>query len=257
MSEPPVEVLAFLREHPSLRLEPGAAKVKCALTGHELPCRLPELQVYTRGKKYRRLVSASPAFDYAEFEPHIVPSTKNPHQLFCRLTLRHINKVPEHVLRHTQGQRYQRALREYERCQKQGAEYVAACLLHRRRRREDRVDGAGPPRRGEAFWEPSSGEDGAATSDSDDSMTDLYPPEVFTRKDPGGTEHGDGTEDFLTEGEDERPRGLTETGPGGGEETRGDQEPVLKRRKRQLGSAKKFRRHHRKPKSFSSFKQSG
>ena len=55
--------------------------------------------------------------------------------------------------------------------------------------------------------------------------------EVFTRKDPGGTEHGDGTEDFLTEGEDERPRGLTETGPGGGEETRGDQEPVLKRRK--------------------------
>lgn len=53
--------------------------MKCALTGHELPCRLPELQVYTRGKKYRRLVSASPAFDYAEFEPHIVPSTKNPY----------------------------------------------------------------------------------------------------------------------------------------------------------------------------------
>lgn len=52
--------------------------MKCALTGHELPWRLPELQVYTRGKKYRRLVSASPAFDYAEFEPHIVPSTKNP-----------------------------------------------------------------------------------------------------------------------------------------------------------------------------------
>ncbi|GAB5580364.1 surfeit locus protein 2 [Prionailurus iriomotensis] len=217
MSEPPAEVLAFLREHPSLRLEPGAAKVKCALTGHELPCRLPELQVYTCGKKYRRLVSASPAFDYAEFEPHIVPSTKNPHQLFCRLTLRHINKVPEHVLRHTQGQRYQRALRELA-----GDE---------RRRREDQVDGAGPPRRGEAFWEPSSGEDGAAASDSDDSMTDLYPPELFTRKDPGGTEHGDGTEDFLTEGEDERPRGLTETGPGGREETRGDQEPVLKRRK--------------------------
>lgn len=64
-----------------------------------------------------------------------------------------------------------------ERCQKQGAEYVAACLLHRRRRREDQVDGAGPPRRGEAFWEPSSGEDGAAASDSDDSMTDLYPRE--------------------------------------------------------------------------------
>lgn len=32
------------------------------------------------------------------------------HQLFCKLTLRHINKSPEHVLRHTQGRRYQRAL---------------------------------------------------------------------------------------------------------------------------------------------------
>lgn len=36
------------------------------------------------------------------------------HQLFCRLTLRHINKCPEHVLRHTRGRRYQRALRECE-----------------------------------------------------------------------------------------------------------------------------------------------
>ncbi|EDL08343.1 surfeit gene 2, isoform CRA_b [Mus musculus] len=34
------------------------------------------------------------------------------HQLFCKLTLRHINKSPEHVLRHTQGRRYQRALHQ-------------------------------------------------------------------------------------------------------------------------------------------------
>ena len=33
-------------------------------------------------------------------------------QLFCKLTLRHINKSPEHVLRHTQGRRYQRALQK-------------------------------------------------------------------------------------------------------------------------------------------------
>lgn len=109
MDEPPADVRAFLLEHPSLRLEPRTGKVrgagapgcprtpsarpgsppltvplsrpqvKCALTGHELPCRLPELQVYTSGKKYRRLAGASPAFDYAKFEPHIVPSTKNPY----------------------------------------------------------------------------------------------------------------------------------------------------------------------------------
>lgn len=110
MGEPSDAVKAFLSQHPSLRLLPGTNKVRagrgaegrgrermlgsgralppthplpcpqvrCSLTGHELPCRLPELQVYTRGKKYRRLARAPTAFDYAEFEPHVVPSTKNP-----------------------------------------------------------------------------------------------------------------------------------------------------------------------------------
>ncbi|XP_032274593.1 surfeit locus protein 2 [Phoca vitulina] len=258
MDELPADVCAFLREHPSLRLEPGAHKVKCVLTGHELPCRLPELQLYTRGKKYRRLVRAAPAFDYAEFEPHIVPSTKNPHQLFCRLTLRHINKSPGHVLRHTQGRRYQRALREYEKCQKQGVEYVPACLLHKRRRREDQMDGARPPCPSEAFWEPASSEDdGTAASDSDDSMTDLYPPKLFTRKDLGGTEPGDSTDDFLTEEEGEKPRRAAEKGPGAREETEVARALVRKRGKKQVSSSKKFKSHHRKARSFSSFKQSG
>ncbi|XP_014637782.1 PREDICTED: surfeit locus protein 2 [Ceratotherium simum simum] len=257
MGEPAADVRAFLREHPSLRLEPGASKVRCTLTGHELPCRLPELQVYTRGKKYQRLIRASPAFDYAEFEPHIVPSTKNPHQLFCKLTLRHINKSPEHVLRHTQGRRYQRALRKYAECQEQGVEYVPACLLHKRRRREDQMDSDGPPHPREAFWEPESSNEDGAPSDSDDSMTDLYPPELFTRKDLGGTEHGDNTDDFLTDDEDEKPRRPREKGPGDREGMEVDREMVLKRRKKQLGSSKKFKSHHCKPRSFRSFKQSG
>lgn len=61
-----------------------------------------------------------------------------------------------------------------EECQEQGVEFVPACLLHKRRRREDQ-DGDGPPHPREAFWEPPSSDDGAAPSDSDDSMTDLYP----------------------------------------------------------------------------------
>ncbi|XP_036892748.1 surfeit locus protein 2 isoform X3 [Sturnira hondurensis] len=177
MDELPADVRAFLLEHPSLRLQPAACKVRCALTGHELPCRLPELRVYTSGKKYQRLARASPAFDYAAFEPHIVPSTKNPRQLFCKLTLRHINKSPEHVLRHTQGRRYQKALRKYDQCHEQGVEFVPTCLLHKRRRREGQADGDGPPRLRAAFWEPESSDDGGGTAphDSDDSMTDLYP----------------------------------------------------------------------------------
>lgn len=201
-------MLAFLRQHPSLRLLPDTHKVRCSLTGHELPCRLPELQVYTRGKKYQRLASAFSNFDYTAFEPHIVPSTKNRHQLFCKLTLRHINKSPEHVLRHTQGRRYQRALQQYEECQKQGVEYIPACLLHKKRKRDDQMGGDGPSGQRTAFWEPASSDEGGALSD--DSMTDLYPPELFTPKDLDGPRNED---DFLT-GLDEKPRPLGGRGPG-------------------------------------------
>ncbi|XP_040819328.1 surfeit locus protein 2 [Ochotona curzoniae] len=236
MAELPAEVRAFLREHPSLRLLPGTHKVQCALTGHELPCRLPELQVYTRGKKYQRLARACPAFDYAEFEPHIVPSTKNPHQLFCRLTLRHLNKCPEHVLRHTRGRRFQRALREYEECQKQGKEFVPACLRHRRQHGQDKPDGAGPERQ-KAFWEPASGDEEGALSD--DSMTDLYPPELFSRKDLGGPESTDGGP--LTDEDDMR------LGHPAGRRKEMDKDPqrVPKRRKKQVGPVRrKFQRRH-------------
>ncbi|XP_045702043.1 surfeit locus protein 2 [Phyllostomus hastatus] len=256
MDELPADVRAFLREHPSLRLQPGACKVRCALTGHELPCRLPELRVYTSGRKYRRLARASPAFDYAAFEPHVVPSTKNPRQLFCRLTLRHINKSPEHVLRHTQGRRYQKALRKYEECQERGVEFVPACLLHKRRRREDQADGDGPPHPSAAFWAPeSSDDDGAAprgSDDSDDSMTDLYPAELFARKHPGGTERGDDPDGGVVSDEGERPRRQ-----GDSQEAGAAREPAPRRQRTQLSASKKWRSRHRRPKRFSSFKQSG
>ncbi|XP_037653327.1 surfeit locus protein 2 isoform X2 [Choloepus didactylus] len=252
MGEPPADVRAFLREHPALRLEPGASKVRCSLTGHELPCRLLELQVYTRGKRYQRLVRACPAFDYAGLEPHIVPSTKNPNQMFCRLTLRHINKSPEHVLRHTQGRRYQRALRRYEECQKQGVEFVPACLLHKRRRRGGPVDSDGLPGRGAAFWEPASSDEEGAQSD--DSMTDLYPPELFTQKAPGRTENGDHMDAILAESED--AAGEDSSGLTGG--TGVARAVGRKRGQKQSGSLKKkFKSHHCRPKSFSSLKQLG
>ncbi|XP_005408487.1 PREDICTED: surfeit locus protein 2 [Chinchilla lanigera] len=255
MGDPSQAVQAFLSQHPSLRLLPGANKVRCSLTGHELPCRLRELQVYTGGKKYQRLARASPAFDYAEFEPHIVPSTKQPHQLFCKLTLRHINKSPEHVLRHTQGRRYQRALRKYEECQKQGVEFVPACLLHKRRR-GDQMNGDRPPGLRDTFWQPESSDE--ETAQSDDSMTDLYPPELFTKKDGRGPENEGCTDDFLTDQEEEDPRPPGGKCPRGRTEMEVAHEQIPKRRKVQQGSLTKKRksRHHR-PKSLGSFKQEG
>ncbi|XP_036039229.1 surfeit locus protein 2 [Onychomys torridus] len=256
MDELPADLRAFLRQHPSLRLLPNTHKVRCSLTGHELPCRLSELQVYTRGKKYQRLSRASSEFDYTAFEPHIVPSTKNPYQLFCKLTLRHINKSPEHVLRHTRGRRYQRALQQYEECQKQGVEYVPACLLHKRRKREDHMDGDGLPDQSRAFWEPASSDEGGSLSD--DSMTDLYPPELFTKKDLGTSETTT-PEGFLTDQEEETLKQSREKGTGERREAKAGHKRGHKLKKKQFTSlTKKFKsHHHHKPKNFSSFKQLG
>ncbi|NXI96574.1 SURF2 protein, partial [Psophia crepitans] len=227
-------------------------QVRCRLTGHELPCRLPELQAYTNGRKYQRLVKAAREFDYGEFEPHIVPSTKNLHQMFCKLTLRHINKFPEHVLRHVQGKRYQKALKKYEKCQKEGVEYVPACLRQKQQRRQhadDQMNGSRQPYRKEEFWEPkSSDEDGEET---DDSMSDLYPPALFPEKSPAAPQATKGSDDFATDSEDD---GAKQNGGADGVDggrTDVSRAAGSKRGKKQSGPLKKkFKSHHRKPKNF-------
>ncbi|XP_009894581.2 surfeit locus protein 2 [Dryobates pubescens] len=246
MAEVPEEERRFLQQHPLLSVvEPG--KVRCRLTGHEMPCRLSELQAYTNGKKYQRLIKTDREFDYGKFEPHIVPSTKNLHQLFCKLTLRHINKFPEEVLRHVQGKRYQKALRTYEQCQKDGLEFVPACLRQRKQRRqrpEEQMNGSKKPSGKQEFWEPeSSSEDGEET---DDSMSDLYPAALFPEKSPAAPEATKGSEDFPMDSEEDgaRQNGARNGGDSG-------RTGASKRGKKQSGPLKKkFKSHHQKPQNF-------
>ncbi|XP_075187978.1 surfeit locus protein 2 [Anomaloglossus baeobatrachus] len=172
------DVRGLLEKHPALELIPGN-KVRFTVTGHELPCRLPELRSFTEGKKYQRLTRRPGIYDYSRFHPHIVPSTKQEHQLFCKLTLRHINKAPEHVERHVQGKRFTRALQRYEDCQKRGVEFVPACLQRKKKQRpleDERAQGEGD------VWAPKDGQ--SEHSDSGDSMSDLYPAHMFSKKIP-------------------------------------------------------------------------
>ncbi|CAH2316625.1 surfeit locus 2 [Pelobates cultripes] len=227
MDSVPEEVRALLVQHPSLELIQGG-KVKCKLTGHELPCRLAELKVFTEGKKYKKL-NSSGSYDYSVFQPHIVVSTKNPKQLFCKLTLRHMNKIPEEVQRHIEGKRYQKALVKYKECQKEGKEYVPACLLQKKRQKHFGGDGSSGKK---DTWEPtiSNSED----SDSGDSMSDLYPDKLFTKKT---------TKDELN--------GNIKSSD---EDMDVDSVPTQNRNKRQQkqnGPAqKKFKKHHQKAKHF-------
>ncbi|XP_030004403.1 surfeit locus protein 2 isoform X2 [Sphaeramia orbicularis] len=181
-------------------------EVRCTLNGHELPCNLTEIQKFTQGKKYEKL-SATAEFNYSQYEPHIVPSTKQPNQLFCKLTLRHLNRQPHHVLKHVNGKRYRKALAKYEECVKQGTEFVPARLKQKKPRNigeQASERGSSMKKHGSDMWEPTSSEDDH--SDSDDSMSDLYPPSMFTLKNSAEKDMEDRDEDgddFQTDEEEE------------------------------------------------------
>lgn len=204
MDELPADLTAFLRNHPFLQLTDGK-KIKCTLNGHEFPCNLSELQKFTEGKKYEKL-SAAADFNYSQYEPHIVPSSKQPNQLFCKLTLRHINKQPHHVLRHVNGKRFKKALSKYEECVKQGIEFTPARLRQKKPQNTGEDAGRGrDPKHGRNSWEPSSSDEDH--SDSEDSMSDLYPPSIFTLKktEEESMEDDEGAEedDFQTDEDEE------------------------------------------------------
>lgn len=206
MDDLPADLRAFLLNHPFFELTDGK-KIRCTLNAHELPCNLTEIQKFTQGKKYEKL-SATAKFNYSQYEPHIVPSTKQPNQLFCKLTLRHLNRQPHHVLKHVNGKRYRKALAKYEECVKQGIEFVPARLKQKKPRNigeQASERGSRVKKHGSGMWEPTSSEDDH--SDSDDSMSDLYPPSMFTLKNSAekdikedGDEEGD---DFQTDEEEE------------------------------------------------------
>ncbi|XP_012729976.2 surfeit locus protein 2 [Fundulus heteroclitus] len=231
MDELPAEIRTFLAEHPCFQLTDDK-KIKCTLNGHEMPCSLTELQGFIQGRKYKKLTTEA-EFNYSQYEPHIVPSTKQPNRLFCKLTLRHLNRKPDHVLRHVSGKRFKKALSHYEECVKQGVEYVPARLKQKKPKNTGEERSRPPKRQPNGMWQPPSSDDEG--SDSEDSMSDLYPSSMFTCKNPeeeskeGGADGEDG-DDFMTD-EDE--------------EMEVDNQVVQKRKKVQGGGFQKKARNNR------------
>nr|XP_046231300.1 surfeit locus protein 2 [Scatophagus argus] len=231
MDELHADLRAFLLNHPFLQLT-DSKKIKCTLNGHEFPCNLAEIQKFTQGKKYEKL-SAAADFNYSQYEPHVVPSTKQPNQLFCKLTLRHLNRQPHHVLRHVNGKRFKKALCKYEECVQKGIEFTPARLTQKKPRDTgEEVNEGKASKHRNSLWEPSCSDEDH--SDSEDSMSDLYPPSLFTLKNLAEESvEGDGDEeedDFQTD-EDE--------------EMEVDKQVQQKRKKVQGGGfQKKFRNNH-------------
>ncbi len=101
---------AFLASHADAEVLDNG-KVRCTLTGHELPPRLDALQAYWGGKNYRNRAERA-AYDFSKHEPWLVPHTKSEHLLWCTLTGRPVSRTPKAVEGHVHGLRFLKLRKE-------------------------------------------------------------------------------------------------------------------------------------------------
>lgn len=142
-------------------------QVKCIRSGHEMPCQLSAILQYINGKKYKK-AAAEPQFEMEKYKEIILPSNKpgHEHQLFCTLTLRHMNNQPLHIEQHINGRRFQRAYKRWLRCQETGEKFCPA--VERRKKKED------------SAADPEEKDNDKTTENiRDDDLSDLYPVEDF------------------------------------------------------------------------------
>ncbi|KAK3607231.1 hypothetical protein CHS0354_031728 [Potamilus streckersoni] len=163
------ELQNILQKNPNLQFDSVKKKIRCSLSGHEMPCSLDIVNSYLQGKKYKKLC-AGHQFEYDGLKPHIVQSNKKgrEHQLFCLLTLRHINRHPDHVQRHINGHRFRKALAKWEECKRTGQEFKP----YQRQKRRD-----GPRAHQSSRSEIATDMDMEGSDDESDvdSLSDLYP----------------------------------------------------------------------------------
>jgi hypothetical protein len=105
----------ILSEHPELKLLANN-RIKCDVTGHELPPNAAAVVAHINGKKYKKALEWYNQ-DYSKYLPYIVAHRSDPTKLFCNVTKQEINKIPTQVQKHVSGKRYQRLKDEFDSLQ--------------------------------------------------------------------------------------------------------------------------------------------
>ena len=100
------EIASLLSAYSSLSLT-DTGKVKCRLSGHEMPPKADAIRAYIDGSAYRRAESRS-RVDLESLLPYIIPSRTSSHKLYCKLTQREINFLADEVTAHMTGAKFLR-----------------------------------------------------------------------------------------------------------------------------------------------------
>jgi len=136
-------------------------RIRCAITGHEMPLRKSAVEQHIGGKKFQRLAKEwkTPTEVDESRREHLEKNTKNEAMLYCKLTGRTIKDEEIHIQRHIHGKKFLKALDHWNECQKSETEF-----------RPLRQWGSRTKAMNE-FYEELENDEG----ESDDDLTDLYP----------------------------------------------------------------------------------
>ena len=88
-------------------------KIRCKLSGHEMPPTADIVSQYINSKSFKKSLEWY-SFDFSKYLPHIVEDNQNPRKLYCKLTKQSLNKVHQQVDRHVNGKRFLRLKSEFE-----------------------------------------------------------------------------------------------------------------------------------------------
>ncbi|EFA83822.1 hypothetical protein PPL_02890 [Heterostelium album PN500] len=104
------EIEEFLKQHNDFVFDSKINKIRCETTKHEIPLRLDQLKIHLNSKSYKNAIIDQ--YDFTKYAPNIVPSTSHERRLYCKITKKELNKVPEEIERHINGRQYKSIINE-------------------------------------------------------------------------------------------------------------------------------------------------
>lgn len=112
-------IRAVLAEHTSLSLSDDGRRIRCSLTGHEVPSsNAAALVAYVNGERYRKARKwySRPLESFLSPEllalanAWLSPNRASDKRLYCRLTRRNVNRIPREIIKHLLSAKFERAL---------------------------------------------------------------------------------------------------------------------------------------------------
>lgn len=185
-----MSLASILEQNKHITLQPNN-RIKCSITGHEMPPNLEVVKSYLGSKKLEK-ARLWYSQSFAKYEPYIVEDRHNPKQLYCKVTRTMLNKIPEKVEKHIQGVKYMRLKKLFLLAEEKKKADAAAQAVKKSERNA----------RLQAYLDRKAVEAAEDEAEDDDEKADFWmPPEDDEDEEDDGNAEEEGSDDDEEEEE--------------------------------------------------------